>query len=102
MRKMHKVLFNMYNGIKSRALYNGEMSEYFPCNIGVRQGETFPLSYSQYLNDLQQLSFLKEGVYVAWFVYLMRSNQRPLVERIVGKIFHLVRQAPNLACRFLV
>jgi hypothetical protein len=37
--KMYKVIFNMYSGIKSRVLYNGEMSEYFPCNIGVRQGE---------------------------------------------------------------
>ena len=33
------VIFNMYSGIKSRVLYNGEMSEYFPCNIGIRQGE---------------------------------------------------------------
>ena len=32
--KMYKVIF-----IKSRVLYNGEMSEYFPCNIRVRQGE---------------------------------------------------------------
>jgi hypothetical protein len=39
--KMYKVIFNMYSGIKSRVLYNGEMSEYFPCNIGVRQGENF-------------------------------------------------------------
>jgi hypothetical protein len=33
----------------------GEMSEYFPCNIGVRQGEN-PSSFlfSIYLNDLQQ------------------------------------------------
>ena len=32
--KMYKVIF-----IKSRVLYNGEMSEYFPCNMGVRPGE---------------------------------------------------------------
>jgi hypothetical protein len=30
---------NKTSGIKSRVLYNGEMSEYFPCNIGIRQGE---------------------------------------------------------------
>jgi hypothetical protein len=47
--KMYKVIFNMYSGIKFRVLYNGEMSEYFPCNIGVRQVENFSLSYSQYI-----------------------------------------------------
>jgi hypothetical protein len=34
---------NMYSGIKSRVFYNGEMSEYFPCNIGVQQGGKRPL-----------------------------------------------------------
>jgi hypothetical protein len=35
------------------------MSEYFPCNIGVRQGENLsPFLFSIYLNDLQQ--FLEE------------------------------------------
>jgi hypothetical protein len=47
--QMYQVIFNMYSGIKSRVLYNGEMSEYFPCNIGVRQGENLSLSYSQYI-----------------------------------------------------
>ena len=36
--KMYKVIFNMHSGIKSRVFYNGEMSEYFPCNTGVQQG----------------------------------------------------------------
>jgi hypothetical protein len=47
--KMYKVIFNMHSGIKSRVLNNGEMSEYFPCNIGVRQVENLSLSYSQYI-----------------------------------------------------
>jgi hypothetical protein len=56
---MYKVIFNMHSGIKSRVLYNGEMSEYFPCNMGVRQGENlYPFLFSIYLNDLQQ--FLEE------------------------------------------
>jgi hypothetical protein len=59
--QMYQVIFNMYSGIKSRVLYNGEMSEYFPCNIGVRQGENLsPFLLSIYLN-----SFLKKGMYVA-------------------------------------
>jgi hypothetical protein len=57
--KMYKVIFNMYSGIKSRVFYNGEMSEYFPCNIGVQQGgKLSPFLFSIYLNDLQQ--FLEE------------------------------------------
>ena len=49
----------MYSGIKSRVLYNGEMSEYFPCNIRVRQGgKLYPFLFSIYLNDPQQ--FLEE------------------------------------------
>ena len=53
--KMYNVIFNMYSGIKSRVVYNGQMSEYFSCNIGVRQGENMsPFLFSLYLNDLQQ------------------------------------------------
>ena len=49
----------MYTGIKSRIVYNGEMSEYFSCNIVVRQGENMsPFLFSLYLNDLQQ--FIEE------------------------------------------
>ena len=45
----------MYDGIKSRIIHNGCTSEYFPCNIGVRQGENMsPLLFSLYLNDLEQ------------------------------------------------
>ena len=56
---MYKVIFNMYSGIKYRVLYNGEMSEYFPCNIEIRQGVYLSLFlFSIYLNDLQQ--FLEE------------------------------------------
>ena len=47
--KMYKFIFNMHSGNKSLVLYNGEMSEYFQCNIGVRQGENLFLFYSQYM-----------------------------------------------------
>ena len=52
--KMYNVIFNMYSDIKSRIVYNGEKSEYFSCNVGVRQGENLsPFLFSIYLNDLE-------------------------------------------------
>jgi hypothetical protein len=42
--KMYNVNFNMYNGIKSRVIYNCIKVEYFACNVEVRQREhVFPL-----------------------------------------------------------
>ena len=44
----------MYDGIRSRIVHNGCKSEYFPCNIVVRQGDNLsPFLFSLYLNDLQ-------------------------------------------------
>jgi hypothetical protein len=37
--KCFKIIYNMYNDIKSCVQYNGSQSEFFPCLIGVRQGE---------------------------------------------------------------
>ena len=52
--KCFRIIFNMYDGIRSRIVYNGCKSEYFQCNIGVRQGENLsPFLFSLYLNDLQ-------------------------------------------------
>ena len=43
----------MYNNIKSCVKVNDTCSSFFPCNIGVRQGENLsPLIFSLYLNDL--------------------------------------------------
>jgi hypothetical protein len=36
---MYQVIFSMYQNIKSCLFYNGNKSEYFPCEIGVRKGE---------------------------------------------------------------
>jgi hypothetical protein len=41
--KCFKIIYNMYNDIKSCVQYNGSQSELFPCLTGVRQGEN--LSY---------------------------------------------------------
>ena len=52
--KMYKIIVNMYSNIKSRIFNGSEYSEYFACEVGVRQGENLsPLHFSLYLNDLE-------------------------------------------------
>ena len=47
----------MYEGIKAKIRVNGVLSDTFPCQLGVRQGENLsPFLFSLYLNDLE--SFL--------------------------------------------
>ena len=45
---MYQVIFNMYQNIKSCLFYNGNKSEYFPCEIGSDKGKMYPLFYSPY------------------------------------------------------
>ena len=46
---------NMYSNIKSCLVVNGEKTEFFTCNIGLRQGENLsPFLFSVYLNDLEK------------------------------------------------
>ena len=45
------VIFNLYNGVKSCVKMNGNLYDYFKCNIGVRQGENLrPLLFAIFLN----------------------------------------------------
>lgn len=45
---------NMYENIKSRISTSEGNSAFFPCQSGVRQGETLsPIMFSVYLNDLE-------------------------------------------------
>lgn len=61
--KCFKVIFNMYQGIKSCVQYNGEQSDFFPCLIGVRQGENLsPFLFSIFLNDLEQYFRNLDGI----------------------------------------
>jgi hypothetical protein len=47
------VIKNMYEKAKSCIFVNGVKTDYFPCNVGVRQGENLSaLLFSLYLNDL--------------------------------------------------
>ena len=55
----------MYDGIKSLVEKDGKLSEIFPCNMGVRQGENLsPLLFAVFLNDLQSSfsNFGNEGL----------------------------------------
>ena len=52
--KMYNIIVNMYSNIKSRIFHENQFSDYFPCNVGVRQGENLsPVLFALYLNDLE-------------------------------------------------
>jgi hypothetical protein len=52
--KCFRIINNMYNGIKAQIKFNGDLSETFSCQLGVRQGENLsPFLFSMYLNDLE-------------------------------------------------
>ena len=51
---MYQIIHNMYNNIKSCLSYNGNKSDYFPCEKGVRQGENLSsFLFALFLNDLE-------------------------------------------------
>ena len=50
--KILQVIYNLYHNAKSYGKSNGKMSDYFSCDVGVRQGENLsPLLFSIFLND---------------------------------------------------
>ena len=52
--KIINILRSMYQCIRSKVLLNHEMSESFPCRLGVRQGECLsPFLFAMYVNDLE-------------------------------------------------
>ena len=63
--KIFKVIFNLYNAAKSCVRVGSELSGFFPCNIGVRQGENLsPLLFSLFLNDFElHLSHNYQGLH---------------------------------------
>ncbi len=52
--KMLNVIKSMYNNVKTRVKYNNQLSDEFPCVLGVRQGECLsPFLFAMYINDLE-------------------------------------------------
>ena len=52
--KVITVIYNMYNNAKSCVMNGYEKSDFFNCNMGVRQGENLsPLLFAMYLNDFE-------------------------------------------------
>ena len=50
-----KFFRNMYNGVKSMVSINGQSSDFFNCNVEVRQSENLsPLLFSLFINDLEE------------------------------------------------
>ena len=61
--KMFSVIYNMYKCIKSRIVHNANVSEYFSCNVGLRQGENLsPFLFSLYLNDLEEFMYARNVI----------------------------------------
>ena len=65
--RVFNVIFNLYKNAKSCVSSNGQLSDYFTCNIGVRQGENLsPLLFSIFLNDLESFMASKyDGLIMA-------------------------------------
>ena len=52
--KLFRVIQNMYNDAKSCVINGCERSDFFNCNIGVRQGENLsPFLFALYINDFE-------------------------------------------------
>ena len=52
--KLHQIIVNMYNNIKSSVSVNGKLSEYFLSVNGVRQGENLsPFLFALFINDIE-------------------------------------------------
>lgn len=85
--KVFNIIKNLYNDAKSCVRYQGQISDYFNCNMGVRQGENLsPLLFSIFLNDLEtflkgknegiQIEFTLDGLdcYIKLFVLLYADD----------------------------
>ena len=94
--KVYNIIYNIYQGIKSRISFEGNFSEFFPCNNGLRQGENLsPFLFSLYLNDIEnffiqnnvrELTTITEdiaeqlGIYIKLFILLYADDTVLLAE----------------------
>ena len=52
--KLFTVIYNLYQEAKSGVKHHSQLSDFFQCNMGVRQGENLsPILFAMYLNDLE-------------------------------------------------
>ena len=50
-----KIVKNLYAKTKAQVHVNDELSDFFPCNVGVRQGDTLsPILFDIFLNDFEK------------------------------------------------
>lgn len=79
--KCFRIIYNMYDNIKSCVSFNNQTSDFFLCLNGVRQGENLsPFLFSIFLNDLEK--------------YFEDLNVLPLTvikEKIENTLHHLIK-----------
>jgi hypothetical protein len=73
--KCLQVIKNLYSNIKSCVKVNSCFSNFFPCNIGVRQGEKSPLLFSLFLNDLESYFINDSNVHGITMVNGSNTNE---------------------------
>ena len=72
--KFIRVIYNLYEQAKSCVKKGGELSQFFTCNTGVRQGENLsPFLFAIYLNDFN--SFLSKHYDGLPFITTAMSNE---------------------------
>ena len=67
--KCLRIIKNIYKDVKSCISLNGELSNFFMCEKGIRQGENLsPLLFSIFLNDVEQFLYDKNcnGVNISY------------------------------------
>ena len=52
--KLLNIIYDMYEKVKSCVSYGGKCNDFFPCEMGVRQGDNLsPLLFNIFLSDLK-------------------------------------------------
>lgn len=68
--KCFDVIVKMYSECKSRFAVNNNFSEYFPCRVGVRQGENLSLFlFALFLNDVESFLITTNNIGVSTISY---------------------------------
>ena len=75
--KVYNVIKNMYINVKSCIKKENMMSEYFMCNVGVRQGDNLsPLLFALFINDFKDyISMAYNGLNIADSCYPILNDE---------------------------